>query len=417
MTARATVVALVALTLFAHLAAQLALGLYTAPEAFEYDAIARSIVGGDGYVYPHLGTSNRAFASPLYPFILAGAYAVFGQSPLGPGLVQLGFAVGLTLATYALARRWLDPDAAALAGAAAATHPGLLVLGGKIHALPLDAFLMALSLLALVALRERPSASRAVLLGLVVGAVALERATFLVFIALAFAWMAGSATLPRRLVGPLAGLSVVVAVTVVSPWLVRNATLLGAPIITATANEVLWYGNNPNAAGGALTADVRPMLEADPELRSRVWGRPEVEQDRIFRDEALAFIASDPMGTVRRDLVRLFEFWWFSPRTGTLYPSGWVAIYGAYYVALLALAAAGAVILARSGEHEPLVLLAIALVSVSVVHAVYYVEGRHRWQIEWSLFVLAAVPASSLLRLVVRRRRRAPRLLGGTRWG
>ena len=76
------------------------------------------------------------------------------------------------------------------------------------------------------------------------------------------------------------------------------------------------------------------------------------------------------------------------------YPGGWLAIYKVYYSLVLGFALLGLAIGLRSSRpatREGAVLFVLLASSVSLTQALFYVEGRHRWQLEPLMLTLAAV--------------------------
>lgn len=393
----------VAVAIGARLLAQLALGFYGTPEGWEYDEAARNVVSGAGYIVVHNGTTWQAASPPLYTFALVILYALFGTSslPIGPLNAVLGGA--LALSAYAVARRLCGPNTALVAGLAVALHPGLLVYSAKIHALNMDAPVATLAILALLRLREHPDAINAALVGVVGGAAALTRPTVLPVTLLgATAVLLFVRPRSRALRGSL--IVAVVALTLTAPWLARNQLVYGTASLQPTYGELLWRGNHAGATGGALAADGRPILEANPQMREAVWGRGEFEQEATFRAAALDYMRDDPLRTARNLAGRFWSFWWFGPQAGALYPPAWLLAYQAYYALAATLAVLGAVALATAGRRSELLLIGLSLVMVSVGQSLFYVEGRHRWTVEPLVVVLAAVG----LRAALPRLRRVP---------
>ncbi|HEV7665428.1 MAG TPA: hypothetical protein VGQ62_17995, partial [Chloroflexota bacterium] len=86
-------------------------------------------------------------------------------------------------------------------------------------------------------------------------------------------------------------------------------------------------------------------------------------------------------------------FWSLSPQAGLLYPPAWVSAYEIYAITVYAFAIVGALAIVRSGTTEERNLLGMLLtigLGLAVVHALAYVEGRHRWGIEPLLLLLTA---------------------------
>lgn len=379
----------------ARISIQLVLGFYEHPEQWEQDVIARAIAAGGGFAIGYHGTTYYALVHPLHPFLFAAAYHLFGMTTVTAGalLVALGSAAAVAILALCLMHR-LTLGVATTAGLLVALHPGLLVYSAKLHSLELDAFLLVLVALALTRYDQRPGPLSVVVTGLLSGLVALERISFLPFIVI-FLGMATARRLSDRhaVIRMLAVVSV--AALVVLPWSVRNMRTMGSPLVVSTGGLQLWLGNNPFAVGGAILPDGRLVFNADAAARDAVWGRPEAEQDRILRERAVRYVAEDPGSAVVRTWRKFVMFWWAGPSTGLIYPPWWTAAYLLYWTLIVGLAAVGTVRLVQ-GHGMPLVQLVIlASVTVSLVHAVTYVEGRHRWAIEPLILALAAVGATA----------------------
>jgi hypothetical protein len=88
-------------------------------------------------------------------------------------------------------------------------------------------------------------------------------------------------------------LSCLVAVTMITPWALRNEDVFGVPVpISANFGVNLWMGNNPSSSGGYM-----PLPDGH-------YGS-EVERDAYFKEVALTFIAEQP---VRYALLSLKRF-------------------------------------------------------------------------------------------------------------
>ena len=82
-----------------------------------------------------------------------------------------------------------------------------------------------------------------------------------------------------------------------------------------------------------------------------------------------------------------------SPQAGLLYPPSWLPAYVVYGSIVFAFAMVGVIAILRRGsseERELLGMLAAIGLTLSVIHALAYVEGRHRWAIEPLLLLLTA---------------------------
>jgi len=385
-------VAAFALALACRVAGQVALGAYLHPEEWEYEVIASNVLNGHGYAYPAAGTTYVAStASPLYVWLAVVVYTLTAHSQVALLLVQAVIGAAAAALCAWLGLRLYGAVAGWVAGLLAATHPALVVYAAKLHSLTLDAFVVCLVIAAFVALPRRPRVRQMALLGGLIGLAALTRSTVLLLVPAGLIW-----SWRFRGVRPVSGTGaalVAAALVVFAPWSIRNSLLLGQPILVSSeSTEWLWRGNNPNATGSTWTSDGRTMFEAaDPAFQQRVIAADEAGRIGIYRDAAVTFIRGNPGRAVALYGAKLAAFWWTSPSTGLAYPGWWTRAYSAYYLVLAACAAVGLVAGLRAARSRDGVLLIVAtLALVSLGQSVFYVEGRHRWEVESLLLVLAA---------------------------
>lgn len=121
----------------------------------------------------------------------------------------------------------------------------------------------------------------------------------------------------------------------------------------------------------------------------------------------MEFIEAHPAAFIRLVFQKFTNFWWFTDRSGLLYPPQWLELYKAYYVGVLLLAAVGLWrFTSRAGPSLAMsrgVLLALFLLAISALQSLYYVEGRHRWAVEPMILAISGGGIASL-----RAWRRAP---------
>lgn len=194
--------------------------------------ITRSWVGTDVF-----------FLRPLYPYLLALVYKLFGVRIIAVQLLQLLMAGASCWLLFDAARRLFDRRAAAwaafgfaLSGTLAACTPALLYVELTV--------LLTLLLLWLLTL-DRPRWWRYGFTGLVFGLLVLCRPEFLLLLPVVVIW------LRRR--GDRAGgvaLLAVMTLATISVVPVRNWLVARDPVIfTAHSGVNFYYGNNPNADG------------------------------------------------------------------------------------------------------------------------------------------------------------------------
>jgi 4-amino-4-deoxy-L-arabinose transferase-like glycosyltransferase len=393
-----------------RLAAGLATGRVLNPELFEYDGMARSLLAGNGLSFNHLHIVYHSFAPPLYPWLSAASYWIFGS--LSPLMVLQVIAGGwLAVLSAAIAKRfssgWLAPLAA---GLLVAFHPGLIVYNiAKAHPLTFDALFFTLAVLQAFRLRERMTVRRAIELGVIIGVGSLSRGTLIIFLPLGALWLLWCLR-TRSLKTIIRAVVITGAITtaIVLPWTIRCSLLHHRFVFMVTTDaESFWRGNNPNATGGTYAAGHATELDELPprETADLLAQRDEIAQVDWFSARSHAFIREHPGAFARLTALKLFHFWWLAPYTGIEYPRSWFIGYMIYYVLIMLCAVIGAWTIFRNGRipREQLVLIVVFLFALSLLQSLYYVEGRHRWAVEP---ILIAVSGGGIATLAQRRRRK-----------
>lgn len=193
------------------------------------------------------------FLRPLYPYLLAGVYAVFGHSLLAMQALQAVLAASSCLLLYAAANRMLGRAAAVLAAFGFALCGMLVFYTGTLLYVELTVFLSLLVVWLWVTGPERWW--RWPLAGVGFGLLVICRPEFLVLLPVAAIIHLRQRVPVRRLLA-FAGVALAVIATVP----VRNLVVARDPVLfTAHAGINFYYGNNPAADG---TWQPAPELEA-----------------------------------------------------------------------------------------------------------------------------------------------------------
>jgi 4-amino-4-deoxy-L-arabinose transferase-like glycosyltransferase len=237
--------------------AYLAFGTGSRPlesDANQYYEIARNLALGHGFSmhYPGLFVHETAFRPPGYPALLGLFFFVFGPSAgLARGLnVVLGLVV-ISLA-YVLLRRYVGFLAAVVAAAALAITPNLIANDTYALDEPLSLCLILCVTWALLARRWW-------LAGLSCGLLVLTRPSAQALIVVLAIWIL--ITADWRALARV----VLVALIVVSPWIVRNWIQVGVPVVV-TSNGFNWaaiYSPAAQRAGGFIDPTLNPAYNGD----------------------------------------------------------------------------------------------------------------------------------------------------------
>lgn len=218
-------------------------------DAADYDAIARSLIVGEGF--------PGAFRPPLYPIFVAGVYGVFGGRTGAVYILQalLDAVTCLILAVWAL-RRFGESTALwtlVFAGLSMSALASVRILLSEC----LATFLLTASLVSFDELtRSELKPWRLVWPGVFLGLLTLTRGIMLLFpfTLLPFLCFRGASTRTK-----LAGAMFFIASygLALSPWLVRNSNAVGAPVLTTQVGITFYSSHfrNDGQPYGVLTDD------------------------------------------------------------------------------------------------------------------------------------------------------------------
>jgi hypothetical protein len=397
---------LIAATAFsASLATTLATHRFTSPDRWEYSTIAQNIVDGKGAYYSWLGTDHYFYGSALYPRLMVAVFRLTGGGEPAVLVVQMALFAALCVAIYFIGLQWFGSAVAATGGMLASLHPGLLIFVGRLHAQVLDSLLITITFGLLLLIRPGTRLPAAFVVGVVAGLATATRGTVLIFCILWALWFVLRERRHVRAALRVLTLIALGGLVVLSPFLVNGFRRYGELVPLRTDNGAnFWLGNHHNASGTSFTLSEPPVAELamlPPSLVTRIVGKNEVQQSRAFYDAGLEFIKSYPREFVRLYVDKLLFFWWFSPRAGLLYPAPWTLLYKLYYSVVLTFGVIGIAVAWRSARPltragaQTFVLLAVG---VSASQALFYVNGRHRWELEPLLLVFTALGIMTMLR-------------------
>ena len=407
------------------------LGVAGVPERWEYDVIAANIANGGGHVYDRLGFVYRAYAPPVWSFILAALQAL-PIDRVGIQILQALLCAAAAVVFGELAARvFRSATIGAAVGLLVALQPSLLYYSVvKSDPLPLNVLLVACLARVGVAVFDNPSFANAIRFGLVAGIAGLARGTPLVAVPLLGLFLFSRKDRTAR---PAFGIAALVCVLTLIPWLTRNALVLGRPMIASTASENFWRGNHQGAGGGVRDRNGADITTLSPEnaafprtIRSAIAGGNEIELSAAFTREARAFVAQRPHEAIVLLFRKLRLFWIWTPSEARDYDSRLSLGYNIFYLFELTLGLLGL----RSALQRPspagteenrerdarvaALWCASLAVAISLIQSAFYVQGRHRFLVEPILLMFAALPLADVAlkaraRLAAYEASRAPR--------
>jgi 4-amino-4-deoxy-L-arabinose transferase-like glycosyltransferase len=279
-----------------------------------YDALARSLLAGQGYSftensYPFTPANTpTAHWSFVYPLYLAGIYSITGYHPLVARLVQ-GIVGGMLicLLVYLIGRRTVSEEVGIVAAALTAVYGYFIYYNA---ALMTETFFIVLVLCALylsLELKEKPTLARWIWLGLALGLAGLLRQTILLFVPFLLLWLFWELK-KARIHWWYFTLPVIIIVILILPWTIRNYLVYDHfLLLNSNAGYALYASNNPDLATDWRNEAV--VVPVPPELA----GQNEAELDRALTRKAIDIIVADPIRYLWLTLDKTLEYFKFWP--------------------------------------------------------------------------------------------------------
>lgn len=380
---------------------------HISPELFEYEDVIQNLLSGKGFVYYNekFQTNYYAAIHPLFTLLCFGIYLVTQHSFLALEVFQILISMATGYLIYRMGKETFNEEAGLVAAMLTIFHPGQIIYSTiKIMSPVLDTFFFVLVTFWILKTKKDPKLRNFILLGIFVGLGTLARGTLIVCLPIAIIYYLLVLSLKKVQIFKKISLIFLFALIVLSPWWIRNYFIFKTPVYMTTESMgyTLWVGFNEKATGTLYTLEGKTQWEECPqELKKRILSqKDEIAQQSIFRKEALSFIQRNPIKSLILYLKRVLYFWWFTPTQGLFYPKIYFKIYKLFYIIYLVFFFYGFSCIFRDKTitKSSIFLLISIIFSLSLLQGLYYVEGRHRWQIEPLLLLFTAYGMQNLLR-------------------
>lgn len=350
-----------------------------------YDEWARDIAQGNV-----LG-SEVFYQAPLYPYVLALIYRVFGRHLVIAKLLNALLGAASCLLLYHVGARVFDRRTGLVAAVLMSLYSVFWFYEGLLAKTALTTFLTLLAILTLLRARRARHALPWTLAAVVFGLLVLTRGNALLWIPFLLLWIFldhGRAKLGlacRHVAAYCVGLAVVIG-----PVSLRNYVVSHDFVLTTAHGGFNFYlGNGPAATG---VYQPLPFVRDDPRYeRYDAHQAAERETGRsLSPSEASAFYFREALGSILRDprrylslmCIKLHLFWtdYEIPETFDLYfferYSVLLRVLPAHFGLIASLGLVGLVVSARQWRRCLLLHLTVLAIVLSVI--AFYVVGRYR---------------------------------------
>jgi len=289
---------------------------------WEMGRLARSIATGHGFSSPtDLPSGPSAWAPPLYPYILAGVFKLFGVYSAASAWVILTFnsifAALTCLTLYRIAERVYGAAVARAAAWTWAVFPYAIYWPVRVvWETSLTAFLLSLALLLTLRMVDAPPRlGKWIVFGALWGVIMLTNTA--VVSMMPFCLLFILYHLPRRrqqFVG--AALCILASAVVISPWLVRNYEVFGKLVFIRDNLPLEMHEANNDQSSGLWARNEHPGN--DPEAMRNFQELGEIRFMEQKRKEVEQFIREHPGQFLLFTLQRAAYFWIAPPQATIL---------------------------------------------------------------------------------------------------
>jgi hypothetical protein len=265
-----------------------------------YVSKATALANGQGYANNGVPT---AFWPPGYPIFLAGVFKAFGSSLAVAKATNIVLWTATTVLVYLLGLRLDGRATAAVAAFTVALFPEFILFANLTSSENLFIPLVLGAALAFSPKQKMsgpPNWKRSLLAGLLLGFAVVVRTTAVLLPPL----MALVLVLWYRSRPAFISACLLLAAFAISPaaWVVRNAVVMGSPVLSTNGGISMWTGNNPLATGGyRLKGPTPPTDISTPEK--------ELASNSQYTKAAITFVVTEParfIALVPEKAVQLF---------------------------------------------------------------------------------------------------------------
>jgi hypothetical protein len=285
---------------------------------WEMGRIAESLAFGHGFSNPFgPPTGPTAWEPPLYPYLAAGAFLIFGAYTKASAFVLLTFNSACSALTcipiFRIARRMFTETVAVGSTWAWVLLPNVIFWCTRsIWETSLSALLLALIVWLTLTMEDRDGMRPWFEFGLLWGIAALNSPSLLSFLPAAglWGWYRRRKRGKRSVIGVV--LASVVFLACVAPWLVRDYRTFGKFIfIRDNFGAELRLGNGPGADGTLMLYQDPPH---DPSAMQQFVAMGEPAYIGMRKQQAIDYIKADYARFAWLCVKRFFWFWTSPPK-------------------------------------------------------------------------------------------------------
>lgn len=351
-----------------------------------YHELASQLASGHGYRFTKgayetaVGGLPTSFEEPVWPIMLAFAYALFGSGNLlAARIIQAVLGSLLIVVSYGIGLRLADRVLGLVLALFVALYPPFVYFSTLLMSETLYLLLQGIVLLLCLLMLRDGRISTAILLGVTVGLAILTRGIFIAIVPLLAGWLWIALGHSRRAT-LICSVMLVFAMGTLVPWIVRNWFVHNDLVLVSTKMGYnLYFYNYPLEDTNFFARQV-PLPHLD--------GLTETQRQRVFLRQGEYFLFHNPYW-LKFISTKFLEFW--DPIPNTFRPL-LIGISILSLSSLLLIAILGFIFFLRDKQQPSFNILLYGIVLLYVVIALVFFGGhRARLPVE-HLLLLSGVP-------------------------
>lgn len=280
---------------------------------YETGAIAGSIASGNGFSSPFEGsTGPTAWIGPIYPYMCAAVFKVFGLYTELSAAVMLSINCVLAALTcpfiVRIGRKIFDPATGLAAGWVWAA--GVFFARWPttwVWDLSLTALLLAIAIDCTLSLPENGSYVSWGKFGILWGLIALTNPSLLTVLGVSGLYLAYNCRRDRAEFVRRAAVSALLCCVVIAPWLVRNRLVFNRWVFLRSNAGFEFSLGNYAGSNGLGWFGLHPSQNKREFLKYQQMG--ELEYVASKQHQALSWVKNNPVDFVKLSGKRVYDFW------------------------------------------------------------------------------------------------------------
>lgn len=361
------------------------IGIHDAPtsDAQDYHQIALGLL--------NTGTYHSTFRPPLFPFLIAILYKLFGINYFVIRIVLSLFSSLTCLIVYKITKELFDKQVALIAAFISAIYWMMFYWCGFLLTETLCTFFLMLAVLYLIKSSKNPLLRYLIFGGIYIGLAALTRAfVFPIFLFLPlWAFICFRNNLKLALKACLIVISTLFVV--ILPWTIRNYSVTHKFIpITSQSGQVFLGANNPEVLKyfkGGWIHPTKSSLFNEAEIKDYFEHLTTEEANNLCWKKGISFVLKNPLFTLKLIFYK-FKLFWHLNRD--------ISLPSLQYFFVFIFATYGSIISFK--KIKTMLILYLLPIFFTIMSMIFWGDDRIRSPIDPVLIIFAACGIHEILR-------------------